>query len=76
MSSNIIDSDPGGGVVVTGAAQGQGAAEALALADAGYIVIAIDIAAKPTFSKHSRMSYRSMDVSRPEEWTALGCVSQ
>ncbi len=57
-------------VVVTGAARGQGAAEAAALAREGATVIATDVAdepAEPLFSSDDvpgTVHYRRLDVSR------------
>ena len=62
-------------VVVTGAAGGQGAAEALALAEAGATVIAADLQQdSPEWLDGDRRDivYRRMDVARPEGWAALG----
>jgi 3alpha(or 20beta)-hydroxysteroid dehydrogenase len=50
-------------VVVTGAASGQGAAEAAALAAEGATVIATDV--------NESDGVRRLDVSRPEDWRAL-----
>ncbi|WP_049761337.1 SDR family NAD(P)-dependent oxidoreductase [Rubrobacter xylanophilus] len=51
-------------VVVTGAARGQGAAEAAALAREGATVIATDVAEEPA-KPYPGVSYRRLDVSRP-----------
>jgi 3alpha(or 20beta)-hydroxysteroid dehydrogenase len=57
-------------VVVTGAARGQGAAEANALAREGATVIATDIAGgAPELDKG--IEYRRLDVSSPEDWASL-----
>ncbi|HEY3614933.1 MAG TPA: SDR family oxidoreductase [Gaiellales bacterium] len=57
-------------VVVTGAAGGQGAAEAQALALEGATVIATDMAAEaPGLGKG--IAYRRLDVSKQDEWRAL-----
>jgi 3alpha(or 20beta)-hydroxysteroid dehydrogenase len=57
-------------VVVTGAAGGQGAAEARALAREGATVIATDIAADdPRLG--DGIVYRQLDVAQQEEWRAL-----
>jgi 3alpha(or 20beta)-hydroxysteroid dehydrogenase len=56
-------------VVLTGAAGGQGSAEAEALAREGATVVATDLydeAAMPP-----GVAYRRLDVSRPEDWAAL-----
>jgi 3alpha(or 20beta)-hydroxysteroid dehydrogenase len=57
-------------VVVTGAAGGQGAAEARALAHEGATVIATDIAAEDP-GLGDGIVYRQLDVARPEDWRAL-----
>ena len=61
-------------VVVTGAAGGQGAAEAIALAREGATVIATDLHEEaPAYAAdRSEIAYRRLDVSRVEDWTALG----
>jgi len=65
-------------VIVTGAARGQGAEESLALARAGATVIAADILPEPTAlaaaasAGPGTVHYRQLDVSRQEEWAALG----
>jgi 3alpha(or 20beta)-hydroxysteroid dehydrogenase len=57
-------------VVVTGAAGGQGAAEARALAHEGATVIATDIAAEdPRLG--DGIVYRQLDVASPEDWGSL-----
>jgi 3alpha(or 20beta)-hydroxysteroid dehydrogenase len=58
-------------VVVTGAAGGQGAAEARALADEGAIVVATDLADEAP-ALGDRVAYRRLDVSQPGDWHALG----
>ena len=64
-------------VVATGAARGQGAAEAAALAREGATVIATDVAdeaAEPLFSQKDApgtVHYRRLDVSRAEDWSDL-----
>ncbi len=59
-------------VVVTGAAGGQGAAEALLLAEAGARVFATDIAAQGPHSYPSfGIEYRRLDVSVESDWAAL-----
>ena len=58
-------------VVVTGAAGGQGAAEARALAREGATVIATDLHEDdPRLG--GGIAYRRLDVSRAEDWHALG----
>jgi 3alpha(or 20beta)-hydroxysteroid dehydrogenase len=57
-------------VVVTGAAGGQGAAEANALAREGGIVVATDIA-KSAPELDEGIEYRRLDVASPEHWAAL-----
>ncbi len=64
-------------VVVTGAAGGLGAAEAIALAREGATVIATDVHEETSaFAGEAtgpgEVIYRRLDVSRPEDWTALG----
>ena len=62
-------------VVVTGAARGQGAAEAAALAAEGAIVIATDLQDEaPAAAAGS--TYRRLDVSRADDWAALGAWLQ
>ena len=64
-------------VVVTGAARGQGAAEAEALAREGATVIATDLADEPAEPLPSSgdasgaVLYRRLDVSRVEDWRNL-----
>ncbi|GAA3311176.1 SDR family NAD(P)-dependent oxidoreductase [Arthrobacter ramosus] len=72
----------GSTVVVTGAGQGQGAAEARLLVDAGARVIATDLAAEmpaglasvaaPCSSDGAGLLYRQLDVTDPSAWAALG----
>lgn len=58
--------------VVTGAAGGQGAEEALVLARAGAEVIAVDVSADaPALVASSAITYRRLDVSSEEDWTTL-----
>jgi 3alpha(or 20beta)-hydroxysteroid dehydrogenase len=59
-------------VVVTGAAAGQGAAEARLLALVGARVIAADVAEEPVepFASDS-IEYRRLDVAVEDDWTAL-----
>lgn len=60
-------------VVVTGAAGGQGAAEAAALAHEGATVIATDLHEEaPSYVGAAGIAYRRLDVARPEEWADLG----
>jgi 3alpha(or 20beta)-hydroxysteroid dehydrogenase len=56
-------------VVVTGAASGQGAAEAAALAAEGATVLATDVQ-DPTGPLPGAVSFRRLDVARPEDWAA------
>jgi 3alpha(or 20beta)-hydroxysteroid dehydrogenase len=56
-------------VVVTGAAQGQGAAEAAALAREGATVIAVDV--RPALEPVDGVVYRDLDVSSEEQWSEL-----
>jgi 3alpha(or 20beta)-hydroxysteroid dehydrogenase len=58
-------------VVVTGAAGGQGAAEAAALAREGAIVIATDLHDEAQ-SLDAGIAYRRLDVSRSDDWAQLG----
>jgi 3alpha(or 20beta)-hydroxysteroid dehydrogenase len=62
-------------VVITGAARGQGAAEARALAAEGATVIATDVAADVAPGELDRYGdaivYRQLDVADPTGWTAL-----
>jgi 3alpha(or 20beta)-hydroxysteroid dehydrogenase len=60
-------------IVVTGAASGQGAAEALHLTSLGATVIATDIADKPHWMTESgiRLEYHRLDVAAEAEWAAL-----
>jgi 3alpha(or 20beta)-hydroxysteroid dehydrogenase len=58
-------------VVVTGAAAGQGAAEARALALEGATVIATDLHEDDP-GLGERIVYRRLDVSRPDHWRDLG----
>jgi len=65
-------------VVVTGAARGQGAAEAEALAREGAVVVATDVLDRDgeALEKELRgegldVSYRHLDVSDPAHWSAL-----
>ena len=58
-------------VVVTGAAGGQGAAEAIALAREGATVIATDLHDEDP-QLGAGIAYRRLDVSRPEDWQELG----
>jgi 3alpha(or 20beta)-hydroxysteroid dehydrogenase len=66
-------------VVITGAARGQGAAEAELLVRAGAVVIGGDVldgggmalAQRLTAVGPGRMEYRRLDVSREEDWAAL-----
>jgi len=70
-------------VVVTGAGQGQGAAEARLLVEAGARVIATDLAADvpaelaalPAVS-HGSLAYRRLDVSDAADWAALAAWIQ
>jgi 3alpha(or 20beta)-hydroxysteroid dehydrogenase len=58
-------------VVVTGAAAGQGAAEAVALAREGATVIATDLHVEDP-GLGDGIVYRRLDVSRQEDWHELG----
>lgn len=63
----------GGVVVVTGAGRGQGAAEAVALTEAGATVIATDIldAADTEVAGHDDIHYRRLDVTDAAAWSVL-----
>lgn len=56
-------------VVITGAASGQGAAEAAALAAEGATVLATDIQ-DPLEALPAGVTFRRLDVARPEDWSA------
>ncbi len=58
-------------VVVTGAAGGQGAAEAIALAREGATVIATDLHDEDP-KLGAGIAYRRLDVAEPDDWHALG----
>jgi 3alpha(or 20beta)-hydroxysteroid dehydrogenase len=62
-------------VVITGAARGQGAAEAEALAAEGAVVIATDVLDEEGEALVARLAgsveYRHLDVTQPAEWEAL-----
>jgi 3alpha(or 20beta)-hydroxysteroid dehydrogenase len=58
-------------VVITGAAAGQGAAEAVALAREGASVIATDLRDDDP-GLGDGIVYRRLDVARPDEWRDLG----
>ena len=57
-------------VVVTGAGQGQGAAEARLLAAEGAVVIGLDLTPSPTEDQPG-VDYRQHDVTSREAWAAL-----
>jgi 3alpha(or 20beta)-hydroxysteroid dehydrogenase len=57
-------------VVVTGASQGQGAAEARALRGEGASVIGVDV--RDPVEVVDGVQYRHLDVSSQDDWTALG----
>ncbi|GAA4700492.1 SDR family NAD(P)-dependent oxidoreductase [Pseudonocardia yuanmonensis] len=57
-------------VVVTGAGQGQGAAEARLLAAEGATVIGVDLEPEPA-DELSGVHYRQLDVTDPAGWAAL-----
>src|SRR5215470_10715546 len=56
-------------IVITGAASGQGAAEAAALAREGASVIATDVHA--ALAAPDGVAYRRLDITRVEDWAAL-----
>jgi 3alpha(or 20beta)-hydroxysteroid dehydrogenase len=59
-------------VVVTGAASGQGRAEALLLAGAGARVVATDVVAgTPDALRVGGVEYLTLDVTREDDWAAL-----
>lgn len=59
-------------VVVTGAAGGQGAAEALLLDSLGAQVVATDLGPEPPALYHGTdVTYRALDVTSEHDWTAL-----
>jgi 3alpha(or 20beta)-hydroxysteroid dehydrogenase len=59
-------------IVVTGAASGQGAAEARLLAEHGAEVIAADLPGAPRGEPaHERIHPRDLDVTQPGDWEAL-----
>jgi 3alpha(or 20beta)-hydroxysteroid dehydrogenase len=58
-------------VVITGAGQGQGAAEARLLAARGTTVIAADLGKAPA-EELPGVDYRQLDVTDESSWTALG----
>jgi 3alpha(or 20beta)-hydroxysteroid dehydrogenase len=58
-------------VVVTGAAGGQGAAEAVALAHEGALVTATDVHEDGPAYGHPGVSYRRLDVTSPDDWGSL-----
>jgi NAD(P)-dependent dehydrogenase (short-subunit alcohol dehydrogenase family) len=59
--------------VVTGAAQGQGLAEALLLDAEGAIVYACDLADEPPgeLGRTDQVAYRRLDVTKRDDWGAL-----
>jgi 3alpha(or 20beta)-hydroxysteroid dehydrogenase len=59
-------------IVVTGAAAGQGAAEAMLLARSGARVIAADVVdTAPVVFEGTGIRYRKLDVSAEQDWAAL-----
>jgi 3alpha(or 20beta)-hydroxysteroid dehydrogenase len=58
-------------VVVTGAAQGQGAAEALGAARAGATVIATDVQLPAKFDAEPQIHIRRLDVADEQSWAEL-----
>ncbi|MFE7843627.1 SDR family NAD(P)-dependent oxidoreductase [Microbacterium sp. NPDC057407] len=63
---------PGRTVVVTGAAGGQGAAEAILLDSLGARVVATDLGSdRPAVYEGTHVTYRPLDVSNEDHWTAL-----
>ncbi|WP_051721339.1 MULTISPECIES: SDR family oxidoreductase [Actinomycetes] len=75
MNPNVVGRMAGKVVVVTGAARGQGAAEAQALATQGARVVATDITCAEDLDPDAfgdAIVYRQLDVGDPAAWTALG----
>jgi 3alpha(or 20beta)-hydroxysteroid dehydrogenase len=62
-------------VVVTGAAGGQGAAEAAALAREGAIVVATDLHAEAPWEAPG-VVYRRLDVASADDWAGLGAWAE
>ncbi|MFV2194997.1 SDR family oxidoreductase [Nocardiopsis sp. LOL_012] len=58
-------------VVVTGAARGQGAAAATALAEAGAHVVALDVVDPDTSQPPGMVVHRRLDVTDADGWAAL-----
>lgn len=58
-------------IVVTGAARGQGAAEAVLLAQHGAQIIATDVADDAAVSAVDGVEYRRLDVTDEEQWAEL-----
>jgi 3alpha(or 20beta)-hydroxysteroid dehydrogenase len=60
-------------IVVTGAGSGQGAGEALYLAEKGAVVIATDISPEPAWLSEapSNLEYHRLDVASEAEWARL-----
>ena len=75
MTGRAVGRVAGKVVVITGAARGQGAAEAAALAAEGATVIATDVldeaGAATAESIGDGVEYRHLDVTSLEEWSAL-----
>ncbi|MEV6259002.1 SDR family NAD(P)-dependent oxidoreductase [Nocardia sp. NPDC051911] len=57
-------------VIVTGAGQGQGAAEARLLAAEGAAVVALDLTEKPV-EELPGIDYRQLDITEADGWSAL-----
>jgi 3alpha(or 20beta)-hydroxysteroid dehydrogenase len=73
-----VDDLRGKTIVVTGAARGQGEAEALTLAQAGADVVAVDVLetegrelARRAAGTPGSVAFRRLDVSSPDDWRAL-----
>jgi 3alpha(or 20beta)-hydroxysteroid dehydrogenase len=60
-------------IIVTGAASGQGAAEAIYLAELGAQVIATDVSPEPSWVADApdKLEYRRLDVANEEDWEKL-----
>ncbi len=71
MSASGLPGLAGHLFVVTGAAGGQGAEEALTLARAGAEVIAIDVADEAPELAAAGVTYHRVDVSSEDDWAAL-----
>jgi 3alpha(or 20beta)-hydroxysteroid dehydrogenase len=73
-----VDDLRGKTIVVTGAARGQGEAEALMLAETGADIVAVDVLeaegrelARRAAGAAGSIAFRMLDVSSPDDWRAL-----